>query len=333
MSLSQQLFYEDIDNNQFNREPQAKSNTIEEHLHDDSEKIDDDEFDRRLIEVQAIKKNQQQDYYQNEEERRKCYKKNIHNSNNEDKASNNDRLDRNEYHEELRYALQRVHVRRDVDVVGYLPGHQFMKESDRQNHIFDAPMSKQLLAICRHPDYTEAEALLQLKAMCHCFNMEISVDITATPIAEVVDAVTRMTIKDAAGLDCKSLLNLTDSLVDMNTALHVASYRGFTRVVSFLLQLGADPTIVDTKNRPAYYLCKDRHTRDVFREFRSKNTVAFDWFQSGVPISFVEAMNMNCLKKGTEKKTKKEIKEKNESKNGRERKYVRVPGEKSPVTP
>jgi len=79
-----------------------------------------------------------------------------------------------------------------------------------------------------------------------------------------------------AEMDLPTVLNLPDSLQEMNTALHVASSRGLAKVVQELLLSGADPCRLDVRGRTAYLVAKDKDVRDVFRRYRGRAEAAAD---------------------------------------------------------
>jgi hypothetical protein len=65
------------------------------------------------------------------------------------------------------------------------------------------------------------------------------------------------------------VLNMPDSIESMSTCLHIAAESGYDGIVYFLLQAGADPTRVDIRSRPPYFLAKTKDTRDAFRRARA----------------------------------------------------------------
>jgi hypothetical protein len=53
-------------------------------------------------------------------------------------------------------------------------------------------------------------------------------------------------------------------------------------VVSVLLAHRGDPTILDTRGRPAYFLAKNKETKDAFRRYRGVvGEDALDWATTG----------------------------------------------------
>ena len=69
-------------------------------------------------------------------------------------------------------------------------------------------------------------------------------------------------------MDLGAVVNMVDSLESMSTALHIAARQGMAHVVYVLLELGASPLSADIRGRTAYFLAKDKDTRDAFRRYR-----------------------------------------------------------------
>jgi hypothetical protein len=111
--------------------------------------------------------------------------------------------------------------------------------------------------------------------------------------------------------DLTTILNTPDSLVDMNTPLHVASAKSMSRTVALLLAMGADPTKVDVRGRPPYFLATDKDTRDAYR--RHRGTVGEDgvnWAATGVAAPLTEDMERDKKSKEKEKKKRAALRKK-----------------------
>ena len=65
-------------------------------------------------------------------------------------------------------------------------------------------------------------------------------------------------------------VNLPDSLVEMNSPLHIAAAKGMAKAVLALLERGANPCQLDVRGRPPYFLAKDKEVRDAFRRYRGR---------------------------------------------------------------
>ena len=124
--------------------------TIKEEI-DENKEVDDDNLDRKLLEAEDKQRQGNSNEYEDG--------KTLSTVNGTSFRVND---------EELEATSERLRIPRDVNVMGYLPEHQMMKDTDRQNNLSNVPMSRQLLSICRNLDYSEIEVLLQLKAICVC---------------------------------------------------------------------------------------------------------------------------------------------------------------------
>jgi len=121
-------------------------------------------------------------------------------------------------------------------------------------------------------------------------------------------------------LDLQAVLDLPDSLLEMNTALHVASSRGLAKVVQELLLSGADPCRLDVRGRTAYLVAKDKDVRDAFRRYRGRAEAAaaepeeddeqqegqvlrnWDWAAAAVGPALTEALEKSQKQKERDKK-------------------------------
>jgi len=103
------------------------------------------------------------------------------------------------------------------------------------------------------------------------------------------------------------------------TALHIASLNNRDKLVSSLLDAGADPSIKDMYNFTPYQLCKNKNVRQIFRKYAGNNPDKYDWTSLGVEPLTTEMeleQKKKYLKKGKEKnkkRKKKKISENNET--------------------
>ncbi|KAL0590147.1 hypothetical protein ABG067_001787 [Albugo candida] len=95
-------------------------------------------------------------------------------------------------------------------------------------------------------------------------------------------------------------INVADS--EGMTLLHHAVNVDTTYLVSFLLENGANPSLMDFRNRPPYLLCISKGTRDVFRRFLAKHPDAWDYTNSHIPSPLTEEMKQRKREKENEKR-------------------------------
>ncbi|KAJ8600495.1 hypothetical protein CTAYLR_010058 [Chrysophaeum taylorii] len=85
--------------------------------------------------------------------------------------------------------------------------------------------------------------------------------------------------------------------------LHLAAAAGAARAVLALLVAGADPTALDERERPPYYVSADKKTRDAFRTARADlGEEAHDWAAAAVPEGLDAATRAAKKAKDQEKK-------------------------------
>jgi hypothetical protein len=127
------------------------------------------------------------------------------------------------------------------------------------------------------------------------------------------------TADDTHPWDLSELLNTPTSLDDLSTPLHTASENDQEDLVYYLLSQGADPTRVDARNRPPYFLAKSKNVRDAFRRARGREGAEerWAWDAAGVPAALTDeaeqlAKEKDKAKKLRAKQNKKEKKERDE---------------------
>lgn len=117
-------------------------------------------------------------------------------------------------------------------------------------------------------------------------------------------------------------LGMFASLDDMSTALHLAAARGDPSMVTYLLGEGAGPSRLDSRGRPPYFVCKNRVTKEAFKEYRGKYESLLDWSSSGVPLPMVLTEQQSevraSIKKEKEKEKKKRAKQRKKDDKDRE---------------
>jgi hypothetical protein len=86
------------------------------------------------------------------------------------------------------------------------------------------------------------------------------------------------------------VVNAVDSMDQLFTPLHYASEAGHADIVYALLVDGeADPTRLDVRSRPPYFLAKNKEVRDCFRRCRGITGMEskWNWNSSGVPTGIL----------------------------------------------
>ncbi|TYZ68834.1 hypothetical protein PybrP1_011535 [[Pythium] brassicae (nom. inval.)] len=103
-------------------------------------------------------------------------------------------------------------------------------------------------------------------------------------------------------------LNLADVDVDavdatnLMSALHHASARDAAAMVSYLLGAGANPSLLDVRGRPPYFLCSAKETRNAFRRFVAEHPDAWDYAASQIPTALTTEMEQKKKEKEAEKR-------------------------------
>ncbi|GBB93992.1 hypothetical protein RclHR1_02270016 [Rhizophagus clarus] len=94
------------------------------------------------------------------------------------------------------------------------------------------------------------------------------------------------------------------------TLLHLASYFGHHDIIEYLLNQGADPTIISKKNMTPYDLANDKETRNVFRRYMAEHMDKWNWIVAHVPSPLTKEMEEEQQNKLKEKKKKNKVKKK-----------------------
>ncbi|KAG5189714.1 hypothetical protein JKP88DRAFT_262073 [Tribonema minus] len=107
--------------------------------------------------------------------------------------------------------------------------------------------------------------------------------------------------------DPVQLVSMPEGLSTLATSLHIASEAGHAKLVSLLLEAGADPCKKDVRLRVPFFLAQDKEVRDAFRRHRASAEDALDWEAAGVPAALTD--DMERLRKEKEKEKRKRAKE------------------------
>ncbi|RHZ82636.1 hypothetical protein Glove_106g13 [Diversispora epigaea] len=110
----------------------------------------------------------------------------------------------------------------------------------------------------------------------------------------------------------KHSLNILDPLPDTyvtenfkkQTLLHISSLLGHYSITEYLLEQGADPTIVTSKNFTPYDVAKDKETRNIFRRYFAEHPDQWDWKSAHVPSPLTKEMEEKSKEKKKERKKK-----------------------------
>lgn len=110
-------------------------------------------------------------------------------------------------------------------------------------------------------------------------------------------------------------LNLPHSIEDLMTPLHISSMEGKSQLVMFLLRKGSDPTKLDVRGRPAYFIAKNKETRDSFRRYRGEvEENLYDWNAAGIPTALNDEIEKAQREKEKEKKKRAQQRKKEQKK-------------------
>ena len=118
--------------------------------------------------------------------------------------------------------------------------------------------------------------------------------------------------------DTATILNHTDNLQDMHSALHFASECGAVSVVEALLLAGSDPGARDGLGRTPYFVARDKSTRESFRRCRGViegmtrlggcDRGCWDWDWSGAGVGPAINVESEATRKQAHKEKEKEKK-------------------------
>ncbi|GLD93021.1 hypothetical protein PINS_up001613 [Pythium insidiosum] len=153
--------------------------------------------------------------------------------------------------------------------------------------------------------------------------MSTSVETTTVEAAPVVPAV----IELVKSKDVDGMHKLLTSGVDVNetdeafmTALHHAAEQNELVLAQLLLDHGANPSMLDLRSRPPYYLCSTKEMRNVFRRFMASNPDAWDYAASQIPSGLTDEMEQKKKEKEAEKRRRARERKKQQKKDEAEQK-------------
>ncbi|XP_064456533.1 tRNA endonuclease ANKZF1-like isoform X2 [Ornithodoros turicata] len=143
-------------------------------------------------------------------------------------------------------------------------------------------------------------------------------DPEATPLVEKViewDQDTDKVLAEPASLDaccdvvCKKGLKqkLLDAPLDDSSAtlLHYCARHGFGKLVTCLMEAGADLTVKNSRGQTPYAVTSDKQTRHEFRRFRAANPDKYDYNKAQIPSGLTEEMEKERNIKHAEKQKEK----------------------------
>ncbi|POM70511.1 C2h2 finger and Ankyrin domain [Phytophthora palmivora] len=77
--------------------------------------------------------------------------------------------------------------------------------------------------------------------------------------------------------------------VKFMTALHHAAAKNAVSMVEYLLEQGANPALLDLHNRPPYFLCGTKETRNAFRRYMAEHPNAWNYSTAQIPEGLTTA--------------------------------------------
>ncbi|TDH70724.1 hypothetical protein CCR75_008289 [Bremia lactucae] len=109
---------------------------------------------------------------------------------------------------------------------------------------------------------------------------------------------------------------------NLMTALHHAAANNLVLMVEYLLQHGADPALLDLHNRPPYYLCSIKETRNTFRRYMGKHPDAWDYKMAQIPEGLTAEMEQRKSEKEAEKRKRAKDRKKQQKKEAAEQRRI-----------
>ncbi|RLN47828.1 hypothetical protein BBJ28_00001742 [Nothophytophthora sp. Chile5] len=104
------------------------------------------------------------------------------------------------------------------------------------------------------------------------------------------------------------------------TALHHAAANNAVAVTEYLLEQGANPGLLDLRNRPPYFLCDSKEVRNVFRRYMAEHADAWDYSASQIPGGLTSEMEQRKKEKEAEKRRRAKERKKQQKKEAAEQK-------------
>lgn len=118
---------------------------------------------------------------------------------------------------------------------------------------------------------------------------------------------------DVASVD----VNVVDAK-HLMSALHHAAAQDSAPMVSYLLEAGADPSLLDVRGRPPYFLCSAKETRNAFRRFLAEHPDAWDYAAAQIPTALTTEMELKKKDKEAEKRRRAKERKKQQKKDAAE---------------
>ena len=98
--------------------------------------------------------------------------------------------------------------------------------------------------------------------------------------------------------------------------------QGPPRLISFLLDLGADPTLGDNAGKMPYELCKEKDCRDAFRRFWAAHPDKWDYSRAGIPSMLSADVEAEQQQRAADKKEKERLRRKEQERRKKENERV-----------
>ncbi len=100
------------------------------------------------------------------------------------------------------------------------------------------------------------------------------------------------------------------------TCLHIAAQEGYCKLLTFLLEKNADPTVHDFRNRVPYNVSKSKAVRNAFREFMGSFPNRWDYKAACIPSPLDAEAKERKKRKEKEKKKRKKARQRAAKKKG-----------------
>ena len=182
------------------------------------------------------------------------------------------------------------------------------KMTGKTADILDCSLSKELIAAC--DEVSDDLATSKAKSVLDKFSPDDGFSQTGIH-EEEEDSGGHVLESFCDGWKLSLVINLPQSLNNLDTPLHLATTKNYLEMVSLLLHAGADPERMDARGRTPYHLSSSKEMRDIFRKARAElGESRWNWSKAGIPEPLTDEKIAHQKQKEKDKKKRSQLRKK-----------------------